>query len=226
MAEASDAALLLRRVPYGDTSLICHFLTESHGRIALMARGARRNKSPLRAALSPLQLLNLSWRPGRSGMGTLLDVDRLDALVDDMLLLEGLELLAVAASLFQEGDPHGYEETREALAMLGSRPRPEGLLAAVWLLLDRAGWIGQLDHCWQCGRQVPDSAPMLWHQAQLVCPDCDRGAEVSAGLRRGMLGVLTRPNVRLGSRDAEQWRAMIGLVLKLHGVRTPETFRV
>ncbi|HKI61379.1 MAG TPA: recombination protein O N-terminal domain-containing protein, partial [Mariprofundaceae bacterium] len=51
MAELNDAALLLRRIPYSETSLVCHFLTENHGRIVLMARGARRAKSAFRASL-------------------------------------------------------------------------------------------------------------------------------------------------------------------------------
>ncbi|HXH73122.1 MAG TPA: DNA repair protein RecO [Mariprofundaceae bacterium] len=226
MAELVDAALLLRRIPYGDTSLICHFLTERHGRIALMARGARRNKSSLRAGLSPLRLLSITWRAGRSGMGTLLDVDCAEPLLDEAGLLEGLELLAVAAGLFQEGDPHGFAETREALGMLASRKAPEGLLAASWLLLERAGWIGDLDHCWQCGNPGLETATMFWQQAQLVCAACGGGAEVSAGLRKGIRGVLAQPNVRLGARDAEQWRAMIGLILKSQGLRAPDTFRV
>jgi len=40
MAEIRDDALLLRRIPYGDTSFIIHVLTREHGRISLMARAA------------------------------------------------------------------------------------------------------------------------------------------------------------------------------------------
>jgi len=226
MADLADAALLLRRIPYGDTSLVCHFLTAQHGRIALMARGARRPKSTLRAGLTPLSLLRISWRAGRTGMGTLLDTDWSETLVGEEKLLEGLEVLALAAGLFQDGDPHGFLETREALELLASRPVPEGLLAAGWKLLDSAGWIGDPGHCWQCGEALEDNEPMCWNEGRMICGRCGSGSEIAAGLRKGMRGVLAQSNVRLGPRDAEQWRVMIGLILKSQGVRLPDTFRV
>jgi len=226
MADIADAALLLRRIPYGDTSLVCHFLTAQHGRIALMARGARRPKSPLRAGLSPLCLLRISWRAGRTGMGTLLDTDWSETLVDETKLLEGLELLALAAGLYHEGDPHGFLETREALELLSSRPVPEGLLAASWKLLDSAGWIGDPSHCWQCGEAVNDNEPMRWNEGRMICAHCGSGGEIPPGMRKGIRGVLAQSNVRLAPRDAEQWRVMIGLILKSQGIRLPDTFKV
>lgn len=226
MAEISDAALLLRRIPYGETSLICHFLTSHHGRLALMARGARRASSGMRATLAPLYRLTIGWRPGRTGMGTLLSVEREAPMVASEQMLDGLELLAVAAGLFREGDPHGYEELAMALAILDQRRPPEGLYAGGWQLLERAGLIGPWSHCWACGARVAEDAVMSWNRAGLVCARCGGGSEVSPGLRKGIQGVLQQPNVRLSPRDAEQWRVMIGLVLREHGVKLPDRFRV
>ncbi|MDX8403175.1 MAG: DNA repair protein RecO, partial [Mariprofundaceae bacterium] len=135
MAELKDRALLLRRIPYSDTSLICHFLTEQHGRITLMVRGARRAKSPFRAALAPLYALNISWRPGRTGMGSLVDIDRGEKLLDESLDLAGLELCALASGLFHEGDPHGYEELLESLRLIQHCPIGSALFVAAWKLL-------------------------------------------------------------------------------------------
>jgi DNA repair protein RecO len=222
MAELQDEALLLRRIPYGDTSLICHFLTAQHGRIALMARGARRPKSPFRASLEPLYALQISWRPGRTGMGTLIDIQRGRCLLEPSLSLDGLELLAITSRLFQEGDPHGFDETNAALMLLGER-KQQGLLVAVWHLLDVAGWLGNLSHCWKCGREAEQA--MFWQHAHLVCESCGGGMTVSAGLRKSIVGVLSGSNIRLSAGDADTWREMVRTVLKEHGIKATDSFR-
>jgi len=225
MAEIRDHALLLRRIPYSETSLICHFLTPEYGRVSLMAKGARRAKSPFRAALAPLYPLSITWREGRTGMGTLTDIHRGSALLDEQQSLAGLELLSIASGLFQEGDPHGYGELLQAIHMLGKRHEIEAVCASAWLLLHEAGWIGDLSHCWHCGEDVDDAQAMHWKSSQLLCQSCGGGNSISAGLRRGMLGVLQHDHVRLSVGDAMQWRRMIALVLREHGVKVPESFR-
>lgn len=225
MADLSDAALLLRRIPYGDTSLVCHFLTVKHGRVTLMARGARRAKSPFRATLAPLYDLNISWKSGRSGMGTLLDVERHEALLPEDRALGGLEILALASRLYQEGDPEGYLQTREALCLMHERHESEGMRAAVWSLLLAAGWIGDLSHCWRCGEAAEDHADMLWHQGELCCQQCGTGEAVSPGLRKSIVGVMQQAHVRLVSHDSDRWQHMIELVLRKHDVRFTNLFQ-
>jgi len=222
MAELRDEALLLRRIPYSETSLVCHFLTEKHGRIAVMARGARRPKSPFRASLEPLFALQISWRPGRTGMGTLVDIQRGQNLLEPTLSLDGLELLAIASRLFQEGDPHGYDETRAALKLLDER-KEQGLLVAVWHLLDAAGWLGNLSHCWKCGREAEQA--MFWQRAQLVCESCGGGMTVSAGLRKSIAGVFSGNHIRLSAGDAGTWTEMVRTVLKEHGIKATDSFK-
>ncbi len=223
MAEISDGALLLRRIPYSDTSLICHFLSKEHGRIVLMVRGARRPKSAFRASLEPLYALQLSWRPGRTGMGTLVDVQRGQSLLESSLALQGLELLAIASRLFQEGDPHGFEETETALALLADRGQSQGLLASVWYLLDVSGWLGNLSHCWHCGAEVGDA--MFWHHAQLVCDGCGKGMRISAGLRKSIVALLSGQSIRLSGNDADTWQKMIAMVLRQHDIKATDSFK-
>jgi len=226
MAEIRDDALLLRCIPYSETSFICHFLTTEHGRIALMARGARRPKSPFRAGLATLHPLHIHWRPGRTGgMGMLLDVQRGACLLDDGKMLQGLELLALASGLFQEGDPHGCDELKQAIEMLQQRQGDESLCAAAWVLLNQAGWLGDLSHCWHCGETAALNEVMYWQSAQLICAKCGSGQAISAGLRKGVSAVLEHKHIRLSHQDTQQWRSMITLVLQSHGVKLPETFR-
>ena len=226
MAEYTDDGLLLRRIPFSETSLICHILTAGHGRITVMARGARRPKSIFRATLAPLYRLQLTWRAGRSGgMGTLIDVIRHEQLVHETHMLDALEVIAVTNTLFQDGDPHGYAELHEAISLLDARQADEGQCAALWLLLERAGWLGDLFHCWHCGRQVVETDAMYWQSAHLLCGDCGNGVEVSAGLRKGMAGVIRQVNVHMSVQDRLRWRMMITGVLREHGVKLPDSFR-
>ncbi|GAB7535306.1 DNA repair protein RecO [Burkholderia sp. 3C] len=61
---------MLHSYPYRETSLIIDVLTRDHGRVALVAKGAKRPHSALRGVLQTFQPLSLSWS-GKSEMRTL-----------------------------------------------------------------------------------------------------------------------------------------------------------
>lgn len=63
---ADEAAFVLHGYPYKETSLILDALTRHHGRVALVARGAKRPRSTLRGVLLAFQPLALSWVQARS----------------------------------------------------------------------------------------------------------------------------------------------------------------
>lgn len=54
-------AFVLHSYPYRETSLVLEVFSREHGRVALMARGARRPRSALRGLLMGFQPLALSW---------------------------------------------------------------------------------------------------------------------------------------------------------------------
>ena len=63
-------AYLLHHRPFRDTSLLLDIFSRDHGRLALVARGARSQKSRLKPLLRPFMPLQLSWLL-RSDLGTL-----------------------------------------------------------------------------------------------------------------------------------------------------------
>lgn len=63
-------AFVLHSYPYRETSLIVDVLTRDHGRLALVAKGAKRPHSALRGVLQTFQPLMLAWS-GRAEMRTL-----------------------------------------------------------------------------------------------------------------------------------------------------------
>ena len=59
-----EPAFLLHSYPWKETSLVIEAFSRAHGRVALVARGARRPRSALRGVLMAFQPLRLSWSGG------------------------------------------------------------------------------------------------------------------------------------------------------------------
>jgi DNA repair protein RecO len=216
---------------YSDSSLVLHCLTQQHGRISLMARGARRAKSPFRAALMPLYTLQLRWKDPRTGnMGTLLEAHRLDALLPESLMLAGQTLLATASTLFPDGVKHGYAELQQACALLSERSEHAGLCAATWAMLGQSGWIGDFSHCWHCGDMVDAHANMYWQQGHLLCANCasGNGFRLYSGFRKSIAAFMLSPNVKLTREHVTLWKNMIRDVLKTQQIASsiPSVFNL
>ena len=58
---SEEPAYVLHRYDWSETSLILEVFTRHHGRIALVAKGAKRPTSAFRPVLLPLQPLHLSY---------------------------------------------------------------------------------------------------------------------------------------------------------------------
>lgn len=221
MPEQRDYALLLRLIPYSESSLVLHLLTEKHGRISLMARGARRAKSTFRAGLMPLHQLHIRWLETRSGsMGTLVEVQRLSPLLPESKMLAGQALNAKASSLFHEGDAHGYAELSLAMSMLAERPEESGVCAGVWKMLEASGWTGDLEHCWNCDEAIDLNQTMFWRQGHLLCGSCaeNQGFTLSSGLRKSISGHLNASFTQLTPEYITLWEMMINDTIKNHQI--------
>lgn len=70
MAEAAHA-FVLRAVDYRDHDRIVTLLTREHGRLAVVARGARRSRRRFAGAIEPFQRLLVRWHPTRGSLGAL-----------------------------------------------------------------------------------------------------------------------------------------------------------
>ncbi len=65
-------AILIRRQPWSDTSLIVTWFTLGHGKVGTMARAARRTHSPFAGVLDLFHRVEIAYVPGRRGpLGTL-----------------------------------------------------------------------------------------------------------------------------------------------------------
>lgn len=115
------AAFLLHAHPYSETSLILDVFTRAHGRLALLARGARRPRSALRGVLLGFQPLELSWFGGGE-VKTLAKAEWLGGLplLTGKCLLLGYYLNELLLKLMPREDAHPalYDAYADALGAL------------------------------------------------------------------------------------------------------------
>ncbi len=115
-------AFVLHAYPYRETSLIIDVFSRDHGRVALLARGARRPRSVLRGVLLAFQPLEVGWA-GRGEVQTLIRAEWQGGqpLLAGKALFCGYYLNELLIHLLAREDPHTrlfaiYAETLRRLA--------------------------------------------------------------------------------------------------------------
>jgi DNA repair protein RecO (recombination protein O) len=115
------AAFLLHAHPYSETSLVLDVFSRDHGRLAVLARGARRPRSALRGVLLSFQPLELGWF-GSGEVKTLAKAEWVGGLplLQGKSLLLGYYLNELLLKLLPREDAHAalYDAYADALAAL------------------------------------------------------------------------------------------------------------
>ncbi|HEY5799404.1 MAG TPA: DNA repair protein RecO [Burkholderiaceae bacterium] len=104
---AEQPAFVLHSYPYKETSLIVDVFTREHGRIGLVAKGAKRPHSALRGVLQTFQPLSIGWT-GKSELRTLTGAEWVGGLLplEKSALLCGFYLNELLVKLLARDDPH------------------------------------------------------------------------------------------------------------------------
>jgi DNA repair protein RecO (recombination protein O) len=123
----ADSAFVLHTYPYRETSVIAEVFTRQHGRIVLVAKGAKRPRSTTRGVLQPFQPLSAAWF-GRSEMKTLKTVEqeRILPQLSGAALLSAFYTNELLLKLTHRDDPHeglfeAYSEALHAMTALSAR---------------------------------------------------------------------------------------------------------
>jgi DNA repair protein RecO (recombination protein O) len=173
-------AFVLHTYPFRETSLVVEAFSRDHGRVALVARGARRPRSSLRGVLLPFQPLLLAW----SGKRELRTLTRAEwqggyAVLRGQALICGFYLNELLLKLTPRDDPHErlfseYEATLNALA--GEPDQAAALRRFEMALLRELGYAVVLD------RDVERDEPVAREQTYVYVVE---HGPVSAGAARG-----------------------------------------
>ncbi|CAG9424449.1 DNA repair protein RecO [Providencia alcalifaciens] len=155
-------AFVLHSRPYSETSLLIDFFTEGEGKIRLLAKGARRNRSPLRGCLQPFTPLLIRWS-GKGEIKTLINADPVSLALplSGTVLYSGLYLNELTARVIEFGTPYSslffdYLNCLQVLA--GSERTPESALRQFELaLLSYLGYGVDFLHCAGSGEPVSET---------------------------------------------------------------------
>jgi DNA repair protein RecO (recombination protein O) len=103
----NEPGFILHTYPFKETSVVAEVFTRDHGRVALIARGARRPASMLRGLMQPFTPLLLSWF-GKSELKTLHAAEWQGGLVapQGRALMCGFYLNELLLRLLARGDAH------------------------------------------------------------------------------------------------------------------------
>ena len=159
---ADEPAFVLHSIPYKETSLILDVFTRQYGRVALIAKGAKRPHSTLRPVLQRFQPLLVSWS-GKSELRTLTKsewVGGMPSLVGDALLC-GFYLNELLVKFLAREDDYEklydrYTETKGLEEIL----RPFELS-----LLQETGYAAALDRCVETN-DLPDAKTQYVYQPE------------------------------------------------------------
>lgn len=133
----SDAAFVLHTYAYRETSMIVETFTRLHGRVVMVAKGAKRPRGAMRGLLNPFQGLLLAWF-GKSEMKTLKSAEQEKILpqLSGAALLSAFYLNELLLKLATREDPHeslfdAYAATIVSLASLPPENKTARELAPV-----------------------------------------------------------------------------------------------
>lgn len=182
-------ALILQSIPFQESSSIVRMFTREQGKIAVIARGARRLKSSLRGFLEPLNYVSaIYYYKSTRDVQTLSKVDLIGAFLSAVQDIEpnifGQALLETIDKVVRDHQ-HDHEIFDNAVLHLQLMDRePENCkVIYVQFLLALTGILGyQLDinSCPRCRGQL-STAVYDPGNAQLICSQC--GRQFSAGHR-------------------------------------------
>ncbi|HYF60418.1 MAG TPA: DNA repair protein RecO [Burkholderiaceae bacterium] len=144
-----EPAFVLHTIPWRETSLIVELLTRGHGRIACVAKGAKRPRSALRGVLTAFQPLHVGFA-GRHELRTLTSAEWLGGMAapqrDGLLCAFYMNELLVRLLPRDDAHPALFDGYAQALVALGLDASIEATLRRFeWLLLREIGYAVDLE---------------------------------------------------------------------------------
>ncbi|MGA9667417.1 MAG: DNA repair protein RecO [Gallionella sp.] len=218
-----EPAFVLHSYPFRETSLIIEAYTRSHGRLAIVARGARRPKSGLRGVLMNFQPLSLSWF-GKGEVRTLHSAEWQGGqpYLQGTALMCGFYLNELLLNLLARDDPHEqlFDYYRATLYRLAHETDHAATLRCFERrMLQELGYALALDREANSGKAI--QAELCYRYAVERGPLLDDGGP-DAGDPRDGLPVLGKTMLDMAADDytdpvsAQQSKQLMRMLLNHH----------
>lgn len=161
-------AFVLHRREYSESSLLVDFFTENHGRITLLAKGARRSRSPLKAVLQPFTPLLLRWS-GKGDLKTLTKAEpaALTLPMNTVSLYSGFYINEVLARVLenQTAYPTLFHHYLHCMTQLAATEQVEPILRTFeFHTLKALGYGVDFTHCAATGEEVDPKMNYLFRE--------------------------------------------------------------
>lgn len=201
MTSQQTDAIVLRVFPWSETSCIANLFTSENGKISVLAKGARRPKSPFEAALDLLSTCRIVFIPKAGDTLSLLTeaklTKRFRAGERDLLrLYAGYYVAELLDRLTEKDDrqPELFELARVTLQALDAPSLDVRAIVLRWELqiLRLLGSIPIWDHCANCGESVDADRATIFSPASggILCAKCKSDQRQTVSLPAGVRKVL------------------------------------
>jgi DNA repair protein RecO (recombination protein O) len=202
-------ALVLSSVDYGEADRVVSLFTDTHGRLAAFARGARKSRRRFAGALEPFTLLQAQLVETRGDTFRLDRVEVLDGMGELRQEMGRIARGAYAAELVRElcreREPHPalFELLRGFWASLAREGGgPWTMIRFELGALANAGLMPRLDRCARCGSSSLEEALFDPEHGGLSCARCARGVGSQVSREAAMTLALLQRDSRSGELEA------------------------
>jgi DNA repair protein RecO (recombination protein O) len=210
-------AFLLRAVDYGESDRVLTLLCEDRGKLAAIARGARKSHKRFGGALEPFALLDVSLARSRGSLPRLAEASLVRAHAGLSRSLSRIGAAGLVLELVREIVPEHHPEpaqfalVEQLLPLLSDASDREAValsIAGALRALILAGFGISLDSCNACGTSVPPGKRVFFdpRRGGVVCSPCGGGPIVISAAGITALGALASnplPDAGAAVRDLE-----------------------
>ncbi|MBN1909568.1 MAG: DNA repair protein RecO [Pirellulales bacterium] len=202
MPPENATAIVLRTIEFSETSLVVSLFTREHGKLGVLAKGARRLKGPFESALDLLAVCRIVFlRKSSEALDLLTEAKLLRRFRMDSRSLAGLYggyyVAELLSELTHEYDPHPelFDLADQTLVRLA-----EGVAVARDVLrfelhlLRHLGLLPSLEQCVGCGCDVPAGGRVAFGHwdGGVLCPKCRPGKRQVASVRSDVLRTMVQ----------------------------------
>jgi DNA repair protein RecO (recombination protein O) len=220
-------AIVIRQADFSESSRVVTLFTRDFGKVAALAKGAKRLKGPFEAALDLLAICEVVFiRKSSSGLDILTEAQlkhRFRPRPGDLgSLYGGYYVAELLDSLSEEYDPHPllFDEAVQTLERLsGDAPLDVSILRFEFVILREIGQLPAFDVCTSCGEPVVGSAGRYGFQASqggIICQNCFGDDAPRFVISAGAVGAMRT----LASESAEAVRSLAATSAQLREMRT------
>jgi DNA repair protein RecO (recombination protein O) len=214
MSSEKTLAIVIRVVEFSESSCVVTLFTRDFGKIAALAKGARRPKSPFESALDLLAVCRIVFLHKSSDALDLLTEAKLErrfraASRDLSRLYAAYYVAELLREMTDDRDPHPelYDAAAEALSDLDGRADVSRVVLRFEMTALRVlGHLPALHGCAACGRDLELTQRVLFGQMAggLLCDQCRPGQRQVVSMTAAAVAVLQQ----FAASEGNTWREL------------------